>query len=187
MLERKLKKLQKGPVYISSITDCYQPVEKRYRLTESILKLLLAEQFPVTIQTKSSLITRDIELLKRFESIEVGMTITTDDDRIGSLFEPGAPPISSRISVLKELHMAGLHTYAFVGPMLPLNPEILLNSLEGGVDYILVDRLNYAGRIRGFYKQHGLERYLENEYFRETGAVLKETAFKKGIHAELLF
>lgn len=65
--------------------------------------------------------------------------------------------------------------------------DVLINSPEGAVDYMLVDRLNYAGRIRGFYKRHGLERYLESGYFRDTGELLKEKALKRGLRVELLF
>jgi len=82
---------------ISSVTDPYQPVENQYKLTRQCLEVLLAYQFPVSILTKSSLVLRDLDLIKRFKEMEVGITITTDNDKIREIFEPNAPSIETRI------------------------------------------------------------------------------------------
>ena len=83
----------RGHVMISSVTDPYQPMEEKYKLTRRCLEVLLPHQFSVDILTKSPLVLRDLDLLKKFKEMEVGITITTDDDEIRKIFEPNAPPI----------------------------------------------------------------------------------------------
>ena len=97
ILQREMKKAPRGNIMISSVTDPYQPVEDQYKLIRQCLEVLLAYQFPVSILTKSSLVLRDLDLIKRFKEMEVGITITTDDDKIREIFEPNAPSIETRI------------------------------------------------------------------------------------------
>ncbi|RLC65761.1 MAG: radical SAM protein, partial [Chloroflexi bacterium] len=82
LLKKQLERAKKGIVWISSVCDPYQSLEAKYKLTRRCLKELLMKQFPVNIQTKSKLVLRDLDLLLQFEEIEVGFTITTDDERI---------------------------------------------------------------------------------------------------------
>ena len=97
ILQRQMKNAPRGNIMISSVTDPYQPVEDQYKLTRQCLEVLLAYQFPVSILTKSSLVLRDLDLIKRFKEMEVGITITTDNDKIREIFEPNAPSIETRI------------------------------------------------------------------------------------------
>jgi DNA repair photolyase len=71
LLESEIKKKKVGKVWISGMCDPYQPLEKKYELTRKCLEILLKHQWPVTIQTKSNLVLRDIELFKKFKDIEV--------------------------------------------------------------------------------------------------------------------
>ena len=80
--------------------------------------------------TISPLVLRDLDLIKEFKDIEVGVTVTTNDEKIRKVFEPKAPSITARINTLKKLHNNGINTYAFIGPVLPMNPEALLESME---------------------------------------------------------
>ncbi len=187
LLERALKRAKRGVVYLSSITDPYQPAEKKYGLTRKSLKLLLARQFPVNIQTKSSLVLRDLDLIKEFDDIEIGVSVTTHGEKMRKLFEPGAPPIASRISTLERLHSAGITTYAFIAPMLPLDPPKLVALLAKVADCILIDRLNYVGRTKHLYKKHGLERYLSEAYFEETARTIKALGHMRNIRVEAVF
>jgi DNA repair photolyase len=89
VLQKQLGKAKRGTVWISSVCDPYQPLEATYELTRRCLKELVKKQFPVNIQTKSELVLRDLDLFKEFEEIEVGFTITTDDEKVAKLFEHG--------------------------------------------------------------------------------------------------
>jgi len=88
LLVKQLKRAKRGVVTLSTVTDPYQPVEKKYRLTRDCLRALLDCQFPINILTRSSLCLRDLDLFKQFDDIEVGFSITTDDEATMRMFEP---------------------------------------------------------------------------------------------------
>jgi len=167
ILQRQMKKAPRGNILISSVTDPYQPVENQYQLTRQCLEVLLAYQFPVSILTKSSLVLRDLDLIRRFKEIEVGITITTDDDTIREIFEPNAPPVEARVRGLKELSAKGVKTYAFIGPLLPLNPEDLAEKIGPYVQSVLVDRMNYSSKTRKIYESRKLEQWLDYDFVDE--------------------
>jgi DNA repair photolyase len=175
VLQRQLKRAARGYVMFSSVTDPYQPLEESYRLTRRCLEILLKHQFPVGILTKSPLVLRDLDLIRQFDDIEVGMTITTEDDRIKKIFEPQAPPIAARIQALKELHDRGISTYVFIGPLLPQNPESLAEKIGPHVDSVLVDRMNYESKTIGLYRRHHLGEWVETDFVDEILDRLKES------------
>lgn len=167
VLHRQMKKASRGHVLISSVTDPYQPVEEKYKLTRGCLEVLLPHQFSVDILTKSPLVLRDLDLLKQFKELEVGITITTDDDEIRKIFEPHAPPIEARIQALKTLAKAGLKTYAFIGPLLPMDPEGLSEKINPYVHSVLIDRMNYASKTRKIYTSRKLNQWLDYDFVDE--------------------
>ena len=187
LLSRQLKRAKKGIVALSTVTDPYQPIEKKYQLTRRCLEVLLEHQFSVNILTRSPLCLRDIELFKKFDDIQVGLSITTHDEKIKNIFEPHSPSIRSRIEALKALHKENLRTYAFIGPMLPLDPGKLVAFLDGSIDQVLIDRLNYANKVKAIYRRAQMERYLEEGYFRVFGMELKERFEKKGVPVSIFF
>ena len=126
ILRREVERAGKCSVILSSVTDPYQPVEARYELTRECLEVLSRAECSVNILTKSPLVLRDMSLICKFRDIEVGITVTTDDEDMRKAFEPGAPPVTARIRTLRKLHERGIRTYAFIGPLLPMNPEHLV-------------------------------------------------------------
>ncbi len=186
VLRRQLRRAKKGSVLVGTVTDPYQPIEKRYRITRGCLEALLEYQFPVNILTRSPLVIRDIDLFTQFNDISVGLSVTTDKEEIKKIFEPNSPSIQSRIKTLKMLHNEGVSTYAFIGPMLPLAPEKLIETLAKVVDEVLIDRLNYSNKVRWLYRNAGLTRYLEDAYFMRTASSLKEGFENKGISVSVI-
>ena len=187
LLKKQLERAKKGVVWISSVCDPYQPLEAKYKLTRQCLKELIVKQFPVNIQTKSKLVLRDLDLLLQFEEIEVGFTITTDDENIARLFESRASSIEDRLNALEKLHSKGIRTFAFVGPLLPGNPERLVGLLEGKTDKIYIDKMNYLFTIRRFYHQHGLEEATTDKFFLEYKERFINELKKRKIKLEVLF
>jgi DNA repair photolyase len=167
VLRRQLKNAPRGNVMVSSVTDPYQAIENQFKITRRCLEVLLDFQFPVSILTKSSLVLRDLDLIKNFKEIEVGITITTDDDKIREIFEPNAPSIESRIHALKELSQNGVKTYAFIGPLLPLNPEALAEKIEPYIQSVLIDRMNYASKTSKIYEARKLKQWLNFDFVDE--------------------
>jgi DNA repair photolyase len=149
VLERDLASMkargEKGTVLLSSVCDPYLPEEGRYKLTRRMLAMLLNHDMPVSILTKSAgLVVRDIDLFKRFSSIDVGLTITGLSEPDRRLWEPRASPHSERIKALRKLREAGIPVWAFIGPILPglMDPGKVFDDLNGVVDEVIVDRLN---------------------------------------------
>ena len=187
VLHRQLPRAKKGTVWISSVCDPYQPLEKKYKLTRECLKELLKYQFPIVIQTKSDLILRDVDLITRFENIDVGFTITTDDERIRQIFEPGASSITSRIKALSEIHSKGIRTFAFLGPLLPGNPENLARKIEDHVNKVYIDKMNYPRTMTSFYKAINLQKALQCSFFKDYKEKIISQLQKKGILYEAIF
>ena len=187
VLKKQLDKARPGRVWISSVCDPYQPLEASYQSTRACLKELAKKDFPVNIQTKSTLVLRDMDLFQEFKTIEVGFTITTNDEQVASWFEPGAVSIEERLRALETLHSSGINTFAFVGPLLPGNPEKLIERLEGKADTVLIDRMNYVYSVRGFYRQLGLEGELTDRFFREYRERLVNELEKRNMKFQALF
>jgi DNA repair photolyase len=165
--------------------DPYQPLEREYEITRKCLQIFCENGWPVTIQTKSPLVLRDLDILKNFENVEVGFTITTASEKIRKIFEPYAPSIQARINALEKLKKANISTYAMIGPILP-KAEKLVEMLKGKVDYVLVDRMNYhyADHV---YKKHNLEFAMSNDFFYEKKEEFAKAFKKEGIRCEILF
>ncbi len=185
LLEREVKKKKVGRVWISGVCDPYQPLERKYLITKRCIEILVENGWPFTIQTKSPLVLRDIEIIKKSNEAEVGFTITTADERIRRIFEPGAPPSSKRIEALAKLHSEGIKTFAMIAPILP-GAEGLVNDLKGGVDRIIIDRLNYH-YADWAYKKYGLEWAMEDSFFRRKADELKSAFEKYGIPCQTVF
>ncbi len=185
LLQRDIGKMPPGRVWVSGVCDPYQPLEKTYELTKKCLEILVRHDWPITIQTKSSLVLRDVNLFRGTDKIEVGLSVTTGDEGVRQLFKPGAPPIKERIKALDELHLAGIRTFAMVAPILP-KAEELATTLRGKVDYVLIDRMNYHYGD-WVYREHNLESAKSDDFFFLRGKELASAFEKAGIECHVLF
>lgn len=116
-------KLKSGDkVYMSSVTDPYQPIEKKLGLTRSILAAVLEAgiQPRLTVQTRSPVATRDIDLFRQFDRLRVNVTVTTDSEAVRLRYEPYCPSIDARFRTLEELVRRGIGIGVSVSPMLPI-------------------------------------------------------------------
>ncbi len=147
VLKKQLKTVRKGRVLFSSVTDAYQPLEKKYEITRNCLKQLEGTAFFVSILTKSALVSRDIDILQH-TSCEVGFTFTTLDDEVKERFEPRSSSVQERLRALKEVDEAGIPVYVFFGPLIPFLSDSeesigeMFTALENHVKYVIVDRMN---------------------------------------------
>ena len=162
-----------GTALLSSVCDPYQPAERRYKLTRRCLEALREFGWGIEILTRSPLVTRDIDLLSSSLGASVGLSIPTDDDRVRRIVEPNSPPIGSRIATLKKLREAGIETWAFIGPMLPMNAAALHEMVSPHVSRVLIDALNYRAQVAVLFRREGWDYALTDEYAEETGVELK--------------
>jgi DNA repair photolyase len=166
------KKKTTDKVFLSSVCDPYQPVELRYKLTRHCLELLREFGWGVEILTKSPLVARDMDIFKSMIDVSVGMSIGTDDEQVRRVLEPGAPPIAARIATLKRLKENGIRTWAFIAPILPMNPEKLHEMLVPHVDSVMHDGLNYKKQVDGLFRSQGWDRELSNAYAARIHSIL---------------
>jgi DNA repair photolyase len=185
LLRHEIGKRPPGRVWVSGVCDSYQPLESTYKLTRQCLEVMVQFSWSITVQTKSPLVLRDIDLFRRSDKVEVGLSVTTADDRIRKWFEPGAPSVKERIKALEELHLAGIRTYAMIAPMLP-GAEELPAQLNGKVDHVLVDRMHYHYGDWVYRKYH-LEDAMSYDFFCSKGKELASAFAKQGIECRVLF
>ncbi|PWB50412.1 MAG: radical SAM protein [Candidatus Methanoperedenaceae archaeon] len=200
ILSKELKVKKKGVVGLSTVTDPYHPAEKKYEITRRCLELLLMHDFPVCIQTKSSLVLRDMDLLKKFSNIEVGMTLTTHDESVREKLEPGASSVAQRLNALLELSKNGIRTWIFIGPVIPYITygEALIDAITPAKpEYVLVDKLrlkegiqnNVMGFIGEIYP-HLKEKYNEifcgnEDFYKGFFENIKKKCDKNGLKCEI--
>jgi DNA repair photolyase len=143
LLRRELRAARaKGRVtiFMSSSTDPYQPAEYKEQITRSLLEVM-ADEAPdfLLVQTRSPLVTRDIDLLLRLgERARVSMTVETDREDVRKRFAPAAPPIAARLNALARLREAGVSTQAAVAPLLP-SSEYFPGKLLPIADRVVLD------------------------------------------------
>jgi DNA repair photolyase len=164
LLLEEVRRKRKGRVWVSGVCDPYQPLEENYRLTGKCLEILVRHNWPVIVQTRSPLVLRDLDILREAQDLQTGLSITTADDETRKIFEPNAPPVMDRVRTVDELHRNGIRTYAMIAPILP-GADKLPGILEGKVDYIMVDRMNYH-YADWVYERHGLNDRRTDSYFR---------------------
>jgi DNA repair photolyase len=170
------RKRVEGKALLGTVTDAYQPVEARYKITQASLQVLAEYQhLEVHILTKSALVQRDIPVLRRLRACEVGFTVTTLERNIARVLEPYASPPQLRLAAARQLIKAGIPVWVFIAPLLPGLADTeealfrLLQALhETGIREILLDYLNpYPAVIHRLKKA-----YLH--YFPEALPVLEE-------------
>lgn len=152
-------------ILIGSVTDAYNPLESKFCITQSILKQLSSCVARVEILTKSKLVCRDIDLLKKISHVAVGISLNTTDDLFRSKTEPYAASVKDRIETLKILHEVGISTYLFVAPFFPglSDYRVLLEQVARYIDYVCFENLN----LRGSYKARVLS-FISQEYPEKT-------------------
>ncbi|MEE9601525.1 MAG: radical SAM protein [Thermoplasmata archaeon] len=146
VLAKELRSCPRGIVGIGTVTDAYQPLEAKYELTRFCLEQLLRYDFPVSIQTKSHLILRDLEIVREFSQLDVGFSFSTLNESLRRVFEPRAPPTESRIFALERVTSSGVNTWAFLGPIIPGVSEADMDELlrkiaATGTKLLIADKL----------------------------------------------
>jgi DNA repair photolyase len=113
-------------VNIGSATDAYQPVEREFRLTRSIIELLLKTRHPFSIVTKSSLIERDLDLLREAASMQLAavfISVTTLDAGLSRRLEPRAASPARRLRTIETMAAAGIPVHVNAAPVIPFITE----------------------------------------------------------------
>jgi DNA repair photolyase len=144
------------------VGDSYQSIEKKYQLTRQALELMLEFKLPAHVLTKSTLIERDIDLLKKINEQTraiVNFSFSSVDDAISAIFEPGVPSPSRRLETIRQFKQSGIHCGLFLMPVIPFitdTPEqiekVFQKAKEVGIDYIIFSGMTLKdGRQKQYF------------------------------------
>ena len=180
-----------GKVYMSGVSDPYQPIEEKLETTKKILENM-DKRIKISILTKSDLVLRDVELFKRFKNIEVGLTVNSFEESVKNDLEPHSPSIGRRVDALKRLYESGVKNYAFISPIIPklTDVEEIITDTRGFVTYYFFEFLNFraaGAEFRRFLRDKYWEVYeiMSNRgrferYVRDTIKAIRKSVVKIG-------
>jgi DNA repair photolyase len=166
-LKTRARKREYGFIVLGSATDPYLPVEKDLKITRELLMIILRFKFPINILTRSPLILRDLDLLKKIgekaiipkelegkmdTGVVLSFSFSTTDEKLARIFEPGVPSLKKRLDTIKKCKDAGFTVGAVFMPLLPFlsDSEEHLDKMfkdvkENGVDFVLASGLTLYG------------------------------------------
>lgn len=147
-------------LFIGSVTDPYNPQEMKYEKTRSFLKQLQGSGAKISIQTKSDLVLRDIDIIKTFPDARVGFSINTLDNNFKNDMDH-AVSIERRLTAMKVFHEAGIRTTCFISPIFPgiTDVEAIIDRVMNQCNLIWLENLN----LRGDYKKTIID-YIREKY-----------------------
>ncbi len=155
-----LEKISGKNVFLSSVTDCYNPYEFKYEITRNILNQMKHSDARISISTKSDLILRDLDILKCLKHLKVSFSINTLDENVKKDMD-SASSIIQRLKALENLHENGIYTVVFISPIFPYITdfkEIIESSKKFTMEYWF-ENLN----LRANYKKSIIE-YISTKY-----------------------
>lgn len=189
-------------VMLSSVTDPYNPYEEQYGLTRKLLKQLEFCQAYVHILTKSPLVLRDLDILKKIPGAEVALSFSGVDEHFRELAEPGAGSVQEKINALKTLHENGIKTAVMAAPVFPgiTDWKALIEATRPYTDRYGFDSLNirpaYQKKVMSFVAAHYPDTlslyadiYLKEDvsYWRKLEQEITQYCKENDIHADIYF
>jgi DNA repair photolyase len=164
-LDPKRKRVPFRPSFVmlgGGVGDSYQPVEKKYELSRKTLELLLRYRHPVHILTKSTLVERDLDLIKRINEksqVVVSFSFSSTNDEVSSVFEPGVPPPSERLGTMQAFKKEGIAVGMFLLPVIPfvtdsseLIEEAVKQAKYVGANFVIFGCMTLkVGRQRDYF------------------------------------
>jgi len=203
ILARDVKKKTRGVVGVSTLTDPYQSIEKKLELTRNGIELMSTNGFHVSIQTKSNLVLRDLDLISP-GTFDIGVTITSSKPEVSRILEPSAPLPEKRAQILEECSNKGVETWLFFGPIIPhvndSQSDILsvVKLAKRSNSIILYDRFREKRWVlevllpRLDELESGLGQKVKDSindlsYWRQTSSMIERICKNHGVHLKVAF
>lgn len=135
--------------FMSSVTDPYNPQEEIYRRTRAFLETFQGVDIHLSLQTKSDLILRDLDLIRTFKNVRVGFSINTLDENFKDDMD-NAVPIARRLAAMKTLHEAGIRTTCFISPIFPSITDVpaIIDAAKNFCNLVWLENLNLRGNFK---------------------------------------
>jgi len=201
LIPKDANKYKNKSIVIGSVTDPYQPIERKYKLTRKILEKLMPLQPHLSLMTKSDLVIGDIDLFKQFKDCFVAISLSVLDDKTRKELEPLASSADKRINALKNLHKANIPTALFISPIFPeiTDWEKIINETKSFVDEYWFENLNLypsiKGEIYGFLRKNKpelMEKYKsiyskDSDYWKREEKKIEEFCKKNKINFRIYF
>ncbi len=161
---RPSRRLEGKTIYMSTVTDPYQPIERQLELTRRLLEIMANHTPRLVVQTRSPLVTRDIDLFHAIERnggrVQVNMTVTTDDEDVRKAFEPWCPSNANRLDAIREVAEAGVQTCITMTPLLLVNdPDRFASDLLAtGVPRFIIQTFHFEkGKFTASTREEAIE------------------------------
>lgn len=163
-------------LFISSVTDPYNPQEEKFQRTRALLEQLKGSGVKLSIQTKSDLVLRDMDRIKKFPNARVGFSINTLDEDFRADMDQ-AVSVERRLAAMKKLHDAGIRTSCFLSPIFPgiTDVEAIIDRVKNQCNFIWLENLNLRGSYKSVILQYIREkhrhfiRFMRRYTYREAG------------------
>lgn len=194
-------KFKGSSILLSSVTDPYLQLEKKYELTRRIIQELLPLEGCLMILTKSDLVLRDLDILEKMKKVEIGFSFSTLNENLRKETEPHAKTIEERLNALIQVKESGFKNFLFISPILPyLTPwKDIIDTTRDYVDYYMFENLNVNGSVwpsvlkwlKKFHP-HLVEEYRsiyygESSYWIEEKQAIKDYCKKEKLVSEFYF
>ncbi|NMB56366.1 radical SAM protein [Candidatus Beckwithbacteria bacterium] len=182
------KKFKDKNIVIGSVTDPYQYIEKKYKITRKILQKLVSFDCQIEIITKSDLVLRDIDLLKEFKNITVAISVSNLEENLRKKIEPFAPSYKKRVGALQTLSKNKIKTVLFCSPILPYLTDVakIVDKTKAFVDEYWFENLNLYASIKPnlyqFLKDHDknlIEKYNDIYFGKNNYWEIEEKKIRK--------
>jgi DNA repair photolyase len=171
------------PIAIGVNTDCYQPIEREWKITRQVLEVLAECEHPCTIVTKNALVTRDLDILSamaRKNLVQVFVTVTTLDAELARRMEPRASAPHSRLQAIRRLSDAGVPAGAMVAPVIPFLTDSGVESVleavaEAGAESAAYVLMRLPWELKDLFKD-----WLETHYPLKAAHVMSRVRDMRG-------
>ena len=182
-------------MFLGSVTDPYVPQEKEFKRTRTLLQQLQHSGIKLSIQTKSDLVLRDLDLIKTFPNARVGFSINTLDESFKNDMDHGVS-IERRIAAMKKLHDEGIRTTCFISPIFPgiTDCEAIVERVRNQCNLVWLENLNLRGSYKSVILDYILRKYPalvpiyeeiygngNRQYWENLDAVMREYAEGNGM------
>ena len=156
------KKYEGKEFFFGSVTDPYNPQEEEFRRTRALLEELKGNDIKISIQTKSDLVLRDIDVIKTFPNARVGFSINTLDEAFRADMD-NAVSIERRLSAMKKLHDEGIRTTCFISPIFPgiTDVKAIVEQVKNQCNLVWLENLNLRGMFRPVIIDYIKRKYAE--------------------------
>lgn len=173
-------------LFIGSVTDPYNPQEEEYGRTRALLQQLKGSGVKISIQTKSDLVLRDMELIRTFPDARVGFSINTLDERFKDDMD-NAVSIERRLEAMRQFHEAGIRTTCFISPIFPGITDVMaiIERVKDRCNLVWLENLNLRGNYKSVIMDYIRDKHSELLSLYEEIYLKNKRAYWEQLDAEV--